>query len=556
MSETVKASQIIYGWIERGMKKGYQMVTHSEGISGSDLAFIDSHSTVNPYNMATFKECNRFFELPSGKLAFNYSKNIGKDAYGRNGAMYSHFIIMNPGDFIRTGKNFRKVDELHLKGINSITDLQRFNSGGGFIPLPEASAEIDPDSNVPQTNLNKRNIIYELLNTIKNSRRILFKAESIEDRLSSLWGMEHFFPDGIWFSYSTCLEGNHSDTFISVTFPENMKNMEGMENIIDIDDAVSSPSIPLSNSTDKLLWGIAGALSSKGRHINDSLKSLKFHEKAGNDRISIYFNSLAEAYFDLAVTGDVDQNEALDAIMEYMDINNVSESSIFYETLSQLVSENNDLMNRFIRNRMGSIGMEEEPDMAVKKFMDLFKFVLSNSTEPLTIDMFYGMYTDSALVKNKLCFQEMVEYVNSIEGYPDSLMQFLDLSDPVFAEWLRNIMKGKDQNIDDIKSVIDILVKMKNRENEVSFLVQKIFNDTVKKNPEQIDVAIQCFIEYSGRIEASFKKDMAQHVLELIEKEKIDPTYDYEKILLEMSERSSEDEDENTPRKRFFSKGK
>ena len=554
MSETVKGGQVIYGWIERGAKKGHQMVTHSEGISSGDLAFIDSHSTVNPYNMAVFKECNRFFELPSGKLAFNYVKNIGKDAYGRNGALYSHFIIMSPDDFIRAGKNFMKIEELHLKGINSISDLQRFNSGGGYIPLPETSAEIDPDRMILENNLNQRNIIYELLQIIKNSMRVIFKGESIENRLSALWSMEHFFPDGIWFSYSTCLEGNYGDTFISVTFPENTKPLEDFGKIIDIDDAASFPNQPISNTTDKLLWAIAGALASKGKHINDSLKSMKFHQKTGIERISIYFNSLAEAYFDLAVSGDVDQHEALEAILEFIDTNPSIDTKIYEETLSQLVAENTDLMREFIRHRMGSIALEDEPDMAVKKFMDLFKFVISKSTDSLSVELLYSLYSESSLVKNKLCFQEMVDYVNGFEDFPDSLLQFLDVADVIFAEWLRNIMKGKDQNIEDLESVINLLIRMKNRENEISFIIQKIFNDTVKKNPEKIDVAIQCFIEYSGRVGASFKKDMSEHVLELIEKEKIDPMYDYEKILLEMSERAPDDEE--VPKKRFFSKGK
>ena len=239
---------------------------------------------------------------------------------------------------------------------------------------------------------------------------------------------------------------------------------------------------------------------------------------------------------------------------EFIDTNPSLDTRIYEETLSQLVAENTNLMGEFVRHRMGSIAVEDEPDMAVKKFMDLFKFVISKSTDSMSVELFYRLYNESSLVRNKLCLQEMVEYVNGFEDYPDSLLQFLDLADAIFAEWLRNIMKGKDQNIDDMKSVINLLARMKNRENEVSFIIQKIFNDTIKKNPERIDVAIQCFIEYSGRVGASFKKEMADHVLELIEKEKIDPMYDYEKILLEMSERAPDDED--VPKKRFFSKGK
>ena len=41
--------------------------------------------------------------------------------------------------------------------------------------------------------------------------------------------------------------------------------------------------------------------------------------------------------------------------------------------------------------------------------------------------------------------------------------------------------------------------------------------------------------------------------LDLIEKEKIDPQYDYEKILLELSERKSDDdEDEESSRRGLF----
>ena len=73
------------------------------------------------------------------------------------------------------------------------------------------------------------------------------------------------------------------------------------------------------------------------------------------------------------------------------------------------------------------------------------------------------------------------------------MLQFLDVADPIFAEWFRNVMKDKEQSSDSIITVIDTLCRMKNRSTEIALLIQKIFNDTIKKKDTSIDPAIHSF---------------------------------------------------------------
>lgn len=553
MSSTLGAQQIIYGWIERGMKKGHQLVTKSQGISQEDLEYIDSHSTVTPVSMSSFRECNRFFQLPSGRLAFNYVKNIGKDAYGRDGALYSHFLLLSPPDFVKMDSDFTHVDGMHLRGISTIHDLQRFNTGGGFIPLPEALVEDDHSSEKSESTLVPRNIIHELLKVIGKGKKITLKGKSIENRLQILWNMENLFPDGIWFSYSTCNEWKDGEKFISINFPEEVNGSQDGSFIVDLDIAADNPSRPLSDTNDRFMWAMAGAIEATGKLINDSLKSMKFQEKPLNERVKLYFKALAETYLDLAISGDLDQNEAMEVIIEYMDSNHILDTEYYMDALSQIVLGNSEHLRYYIKKRMETIASVEDPELSVSRFINLLDFALKNSRESHTMELLYNLYRDSPLSLSKFCFQEIVNHLLEITDYPDSMLQFLDVADPIFAEWFRNVMKDKEQSSDSIITVIDTLCRMKNRSTEIALLIQKIFNDTIKKKDTSIDPAIQCFIGYSNRIESSSRKEMAKHILDLIEKEKIDPQYDYEKILLELSERKSDDdEDEESSRRGLF----
>ena len=553
MSSTLGAQQIIYGWIERGMKKGHQLVTKSQGISQEDLEYIDSHSTVTPVSISSFRECNRFFQLPSGRLAFNYVKNIGKDAYGRDGALYSHFLLLSPPDFVKMDSDFTHVDGMHLRGISTIHDLQRFNTGGGFIPLPEALVEDDHSSEKVESTLVPRNIIHELLKVIGKGKKITLKGKSIENRLQILWNMENLFPDGIWFSYSTCNEWKDGEKFISINFPEEVNGSQDGSFIVDLDIAADNPSRPLSDTNDRFMWAMAGAIEATGKLINDSLKSMKFQEKPLNERVKLYFKALAETYLDLAISGDLDQNEAMEVIIEYMDSNHILDTEYYMDALSQIVLGNSEHLRYYIKKRMETIASVEDPELSVSRFINLLDFALKNSRESHTMELLYNLYRDSPLSLSKFCFQEIVNHLLEITDYPDSMLQFLDVADPIFAEWFRNVMKDKEQSSDSIITVIDTLCRMKNRSTEIALLIQKIFNDTIKKKDTSIDPAIQCFIGYSNRIESSSRKEMAKHILDLIEKEKIDPQYDYEKILLELSERKSDDdEDEESSRRGLF----
>ena len=442
---------------------------------------------------------------------------------------------------------------MHLRGISTIHDLQRFNTGGGFIPLPEALVEEDHSSEKVESTLIPRNIIHELLKVIGKGKKITLKGKSIENRLQILWNMENLFPDGIWFSYSTCNEWKDGEKFISINFPEEVNGSQDGSFIVDLDIAAENPSRPLSDTNDRFMWAMAGAIEATGKLINDSLKSMKFQDKPLNDRVKLYFKALAETYLDLAISGDLDQNEAMEVIIEYMDSNHILDTEYYMDALSQIVLGNSEHLRYYIKKRMETIASVEDPELSVSRFINLLDFALKNSRESHTMELLYNLYRDSPLSLSKFCFQEIVNHLLEITDYPDSMLQFLDVADPIFAEWFRNVMKDKEQSSDSIITVIDTLCRMKNRSTEIALLIQKIFNDTIKKKDTSIDPAIQCFIGYSNRIESSSRKEMAKHILDLIEKEKIDPQYDYEKILLELSERKSDDdEDEESSRRGLF----
>ncbi|MHB1439151.1 MAG: hypothetical protein ACYCSO_01640 [Cuniculiplasma sp.] len=209
---SVSADQVLYGWAENRGKSGFQFISSSSALVEDDFRFLEKHSLPFGMDNLKFKEGRRLMLLPSGKVAMNFVKNIGKDVHGREGALYSHFLILDQNNFVGARKNLEELDRHHLKGITSVKDLDKLKlPNGNFMDLPTVNIEIDVKDEsygedlLAQANKEySRDVVYGLfLNIFQNEIKVGVISPDFISMFKQISTLESLFPPWIVFTYST-----------------------------------------------------------------------------------------------------------------------------------------------------------------------------------------------------------------------------------------------------------------------------------------------------------------------------------------------------------------
>jgi hypothetical protein len=233
------ADQIIYGWVNKKGKSGFQYITASSTLSEKDLSFLDKNNLPEGSDYLSKSEGRRLLILPSGKIAANYIKNIGKDSHGREGAMYSHFLILSMENFSSIKKNLTLLDNGHLKGITSIKDFDKLMlPDGNFMELPAVIIEIkeSEDSYCEQFigNYTSKFVGDTFYGIFLNLFQKTIKLNVVEKDFISLFNyikiLEQLLPPWILLTYSTYEENlGNSDSIIDIMGTE--RKLEGNNNV-------------------------------------------------------------------------------------------------------------------------------------------------------------------------------------------------------------------------------------------------------------------------------------------------------------------------------------
>ncbi len=209
---SIVADQVLYGWAEKKGRSGYQFITQSSSLSEEDFSYIEKYSIPIGLNNIAFKESRRLLTLPSGKVAMNYVKNIGKDIHGRDGALMSHFLIFDFKNFVEARKNLEELDRHHLKGIASVKDIEKLKLGNGnFMQLPVVNIEIDVnDQSYGEELISDKNrefsrdALYGIfLNIFQSQIKIGVISTDITTMFRQIMTLESLFPPWIVLTYST-----------------------------------------------------------------------------------------------------------------------------------------------------------------------------------------------------------------------------------------------------------------------------------------------------------------------------------------------------------------
>ena len=208
----IVADQVLYGWAEKKGRSGYQFITQSTSLGEDDFNHIEKYSIPMGLNNITFKEGRRLLTLPSGKIAMNYVKNIGKDIHGRDGALMSHFLVFDFKNFVEARKNLEELDRHHLKGITSVKDIEKLKlANGNFMQLPVVNIEIDVNDQSYGEELISdkkrefsRDVLYGLfLNIFQEQIKIGVISTDLTSMFRQIMTLESLFPPWLVLSYST-----------------------------------------------------------------------------------------------------------------------------------------------------------------------------------------------------------------------------------------------------------------------------------------------------------------------------------------------------------------
>ncbi len=250
-SGSVMADQALFGWVDWKGRSGYQFITSSCELLEPDFKFLSQNSLPENYSILKIKECRRLFLLPSGKIVINYVKDIGKDAHGRDGALMSHFLIIQPSSFGVVKADLNISDIHHLRGIASLNDLRKLIlPDGNVVKLPQVIMDIPEQQHFL---INKflleegqefiSDLMYGVFLNIFDSNIIInLIGKSENDVFQNMAVIESLFPSWLILPYSTHrYESEDMEPFIVMRYRSSASL--GPDEVI-IDFGSSSVSVP------------------------------------------------------------------------------------------------------------------------------------------------------------------------------------------------------------------------------------------------------------------------------------------------------------------------
>ena len=411
---SIVADQVLYGWAENKGRSGYQFVTQSASLIEEDFDFLEKYSIPVGLNNTTFREGRRLLSLPSGKIAMNYIKNIGKDTHGRDGAVMSHFLVFDFKNFVEGRKNLEELDKHHLKGISYVKDIEKLKlPNGNFMKLPVVNIEIEiNDQSYGEELISEKNkdfskdVLYGLfLNVFQNQIKIGLISSDFNDLFKQAIIIESLFPPWLVLTYST-YDSHPSDE----------------ETIFDI--ICTPPSIENKSNV---------IINYTGRTV----------ELPGEDSL---IRSVANEYFRLIETGGV------------YEIGNS-------ENLPQN-KERNVLANFFISRIVNSICTNAEPSVAIKTALRVSKMGSYGSKDDyykIVLDIITGSGFRDDLINAAVDYlKNDVETGNTksiSEGPLANLLPVLMQCEPGTSGGRNIVQYLKDLNSSNFPQLNEILIK-------------------------------------------------------------------------------------------------
>lgn len=534
MSSLVKGSQVIYGWVEKGSKKGHQLVTKSADVDDIDIQFLDNHSLPASLDNTTFKECRRFFNLPDGKFAFNYIKNIGKDTYGREGALLSHFIIIDFENLKNLGKNFDLVDEQHLKGINSVNDLLKLKVGNDFLTLPDITIDVENDGKRQFPEGTTKEMIFPLLLSMySGKKKLVLKNSKTDDLYNIIINLENLFPGAISFTYSTFVYDFIADQFVDIGGTSLNSRIPPETYIINMDSSTKTllisnggywENLEMVRNDNSILWQFAILLEKYGKEILESMYS-RIDEinqfSTMETMFKEYLKMLTDAYFDFLISGEMDLDSGLRAIYHAMDNEIILPRERYFQTIKGLVKEHSDRIPELIDLYFDSFKKTNETSLLATKLREIVSIVLECAPNPSYVEKFVSSYLNEPKMYKSDIMNGLITHEASNTQYKMSNVSYVfSLIPETFDDWYRIKMKEK-LTLDQLDQALDLMQNVKNSSKQMFSLYMRVIEETLKRNPSTLERFIEILEKYHEKMRSEDVNSLCKTLISDLSKSSI-----------------------------------
>lgn len=341
-----ECEQALFGWVEKKRQMGHQLVSASPGITAEEIAFLQDWNLPISINNVSYREGWRFFQLPTGRFCFNLVKNIGKDLRGRDGALISHFIVIDRITMKSTMGDFASMDASLLHGVNSGKELEKLKSkDGDFYPLPRVRFKLRQDfqpeaayltSTISREKLTQITYAF-MINSFFPDARILLMDGTGEPRAKLIWSVLSLFPlDFRVVPYTTSLFNVKSDIpfVMGVTGYVNAEEFPEYS-IISLNENFYR--VPRNIEPIRLLAEYLSSMVFSG-NVSEIRQYLKYYDSMGADlpaSTRLLF-SLSKSY----VRSNASPEMKLRVVLQASDLE-PPKSSYFLEQLHEIVSSGN-----------------------------------------------------------------------------------------------------------------------------------------------------------------------------------------------------------------------
>ncbi len=540
MSSIVKGSQVIYGWVEKGSKKGHQLVTKSAGVEDIDIQFLDTHSLPASLDNTTFRECRRFFDLPDGKFAFNYIKNIGKDTYGRDGALLSHFIIMDFENLKNLGKNYDLVDSQHLKGINSVNDLLKLKIGNDFLTLPEITIDVENDGKRQFPEGTTKEMIFPLLLSMHSGRKkLVLKKNRPDDLFDVIVNLENLFPGAISFTYSTFVYDFMADQFVDIGATSLNARIGPDTYIINMDNSPKSlmisrggywENLEIVKNDNSILWQFAVLLEKYGREILESMYS-RIDEinrfSTMETMFGEYLKILADSYFDFLVSGEMDLDSGLKAIFNAMEEGMILTREQYIQKIREIVKEHPDRIGNLIDYYSDSFRKSTETSDAAMKVREIISILFQYSVRSEDVEKFVSMYMNEPRLYKSDVMSGVItnESGNPLNNRRNVSLIFSSMPD-VFEEWYRLKLKEK-MTMEQLDQALNLMEDVRDSSKQMYSLYMRVIEDTLKRKPSTLGQFIDILEKYNHDMRDEDVNSLCRTLISDLSKSSIEESDEY-----------------------------
>lgn len=522
MINIIECDQVLYGWVSKKNQEGYQLISKSGNISSVDLSFLDRIKAPGTF-AGNVKEAYRFLSLPSGSYAFCYIKDIGKDIYGRDGALMNHCLLIKASDFEKINRDVDSLIKYFMAGIKSVNDFEKLReSERSFHDLPILKIECIQNKYEEErfrniflnhndlTKVAVESLIYLMLGKVKN---VLIKNYESFSPLNLILNYISLINFNNIIMFSTAIETNYSSLFqvmpgtrdqiedensAVIDFENKLLQIKHRDDLIDqisenIGDNIIDFGFPVPLEKKAERYSIGEIITDVGRQMMSNYSGVERMQLAYNLIKSNYIEKKSEIIEEMKKTA-IMSNYSFDVykyilLIDTEEINSAIDEEDFVEKLKEIIDK----------------------ILQCEKSSEAFSLVMKNLSTNYSKRL-------------KTILQMMGERLSLLDIEFDKTLDILKSNREVYYTWYKDIEDYIDTP-SKYPFIFDLLFSIKEHYGDTILYMEKILKDMRKEDELRKREIGEILAKHYNSIES---QDM-EKIRKLIKKK--DPEGEIEKVM-------------------------